>query len=122
MNAISFDRVTKSFRSGRPRGLKDRLLSSKGTRPQSQRVTVLREASFSVAPGESVSILGHNGAGKSTILRTISGLVKPTAGSVLLDGQPVDRVSPENRVRAGLVHVPERRRIFPGLTVLDWTR
>lgn len=97
MKAISFDRVTKSFKSGRPRGLKDRLLGSKGTRPQSQRVTVLREVSFSVAPGESVAILGHNGAGKSTILKLLAGTLQPSSGVVSSSG----RIAPLLELGAG---------------------
>ena len=82
-------------------------------------VTALSGVSLTVAQGECVALLGANGAGKTTLLRPISGLVTQRAGSVLLDGRPIDRVRAEHRVRAGLCHVPERRRIFPGLTVLE---
>jgi len=82
-------------------------------------VKALDGVSLAVQQAECVALLGANGAGKTTMLRAISGLVRPTAGSVLLDGKPIDRMAPENRVRAGLCHVPERRRIFPGLTVLE---
>ncbi len=82
-------------------------------------VTALDGVSLDVGKGECVALLGANGAGKTTLLRTISGLVRSKAGSVQFDGKAIDRVSPEDRVRAGLVHVPERRRIFPGLTVLE---
>ncbi len=82
-------------------------------------VVALDGVSLEVGKGECVALLGANGAGKTTLLRTISGLVKAKAGSVIFDGNPIDRASPEDRVRAGLVHVPERRRIFPGLTVLE---
>jgi len=82
-------------------------------------VKALDGVSLAVEQAECVALLGANGAGKTTMLRAISGLVRPTAGSVLLDGKPIDRMAPENRVRAGLCHVPERRRIFPGLTVLE---
>ena len=78
-------------------------------------VTALDGVSLDVGKGECVALLGANGAGKTTLLRTISGLVRSKAGSVVFDGKPIDRASPEDRVRAGLVHVPERRRIFPGL-------
>ncbi len=82
-------------------------------------VKALDGVSLAVKQAECVALLGANGAGKTTMLRAISGLVRPTAGSVVLDGKPIDRMAPENRVRAGLCHVPERRRIFPGLTVLE---
>jgi len=82
-------------------------------------VKALDGVSLTVEQAECVALLGANGAGKTTMLRAISGLVRPAAGSVSLDGKPIDRMAPENRVRAGLCHVPERRRIFPGLTVLE---
>ena len=82
-------------------------------------VKALDGVSLTVEQAECVALLGANGAGKTTMLRAISGLVRPAAGSVQLDGKPIDRMAPENRVRAGLCHVPERRRIFPGLTVLE---
>ena len=82
-------------------------------------VKALDGVSLAVEQAECVALLGANGAGKTTMLRAISGLVRPTAGSVVLDGKPIDRMAPENRVRAGQCHVPERRRNFPGLTVLE---
>jgi branched-chain amino acid transport system ATP-binding protein len=82
-------------------------------------VLALDGVSLRVERGECVALLGANGAGKTTLLRTISGLVRSQAGSVKLEGQAIDAIAPENRVRAGLCHVPERRRIFPGLTVLE---
>jgi branched-chain amino acid transport system ATP-binding protein len=82
-------------------------------------VQALDGVSLEVGQAECVALLGANGAGKTTLLRTISGLVRAKAGSVVYDGRPIDRMAPEARVRAGLVHVPERRRIFPGLTVLE---
>jgi len=82
-------------------------------------VLALDGVSLQVERGECVALLGANGAGKTTLLRTISGLVRSQAGSVTLEGHAIDTMAPENRVRAGLCHVPERRRIFPGLTVLE---
>jgi branched-chain amino acid transport system ATP-binding protein len=73
--------------------------------------------SLSVNAGEVVGIIGANGAGKSTLLRTIAGLHKPAAGSVLLDGQDITRLTPDRRVAAGLVLVPEGRRLFASLNV-----
>jgi branched-chain amino acid transport system ATP-binding protein len=73
--------------------------------------------SFHVLPGEVYAIIGANGAGKSTLLRTIVGLNRPTAGSVLFGGEDVTRLRPERRTRQGLVLVPEGRRLFESLTV-----
>ena len=80
-------------------------------------VQALRGLSLHVDRGEIVTLLGANGAGKSTTLRTISGLVQATDGEVLLEGKPITRASPEAISRMGIAHVPEGRRIFPGLTV-----
>jgi branched-chain amino acid transport system ATP-binding protein len=78
---------------------------------------VLWDVSLRVAEGEIVALLGPNGAGKSTLLNTISGLVTPRTGRVLLRGQRLDDLPPHRRVRHGLAHVLERRRLFPHLTV-----
>lgn len=77
----------------------------------------VRGVSLSVGVGEVVGIIGANGAGKSTLLRTIAGLHRPTGGSVLLDGQDITGLPPEKRVAAGLVLVPEGRRLFASLNV-----
>jgi branched-chain amino acid transport system ATP-binding protein len=73
--------------------------------------------SFRVFPGEIYAIIGANGAGKSTLLRTIAGLHSPTAGLVLFDGTDVTPLRPERRARAGIVMVPEGRRLFGSLSV-----
>jgi branched-chain amino acid transport system ATP-binding protein len=78
---------------------------------------VLREISLSVAPGGRLAILGANGAGKTTLLKIVSGLLAPSAGSVLLDGRDVTRLSPARRTGLGLCHIPDPRGIFPSLTV-----
>ncbi|MBM4305089.1 MAG: ABC transporter ATP-binding protein [Deltaproteobacteria bacterium] len=72
-----------------------------------------------VAPGEIVALIGANGAGKTTILRAISGLIKPAAGNVIFDGQDIANVKPHLIVRRGMSHVPERRGIFANLTVYE---
>src|SRR5580765_7162784 len=82
-------------------------------------VEALRGVSLHVDKGEVVTLLGANGAGKSTTLRTISGLITPTSGEVWFDGQRIDTLAPEQIVRMGISHVPEGRRIFPGLTVKE---
>ena len=82
-------------------------------------VQALKSVSLRVEQGEVVTLLGANGAGKSTTLRTISGLLRPTSGEVWFDGQPIHHMAPEKIVRLGISHVPEGRRIFPGLTVRE---
>jgi branched-chain amino acid transport system ATP-binding protein len=75
------------------------------------------QVSFGVEPGEVYAIIGANGAGKSTLLRTISGLHHPTSGTIAFDGKDVTRLRPDRRAIAGLVMVPEGRRLFPSLTL-----
>src|SRR6202049_5164225 len=77
----------------------------------------LDSISLRVFPGEVYAIIGANGAGKSTLLRTIAGLHRPTAGSVLFDGKDVTRLRPERRATQGIVMVPEGRRLFGSLSV-----
>jgi branched-chain amino acid transport system ATP-binding protein len=77
----------------------------------------LSGVSLSVFPGDVYAMIGANGAGKSTLLRAIAGLHKPTSGSILFDGADIARLRPERRVAAGIVMVPEGRRLFPSLTV-----
>ena len=76
-------------------------------------------SSLSVEAGEVVTLLGANGAGKSTTLRAISGLLKPAAGEVVFDGKSIAGLSPEAVVKLGIAHVPEGRRIFPGLSARE---
>ncbi|MGI4765076.1 MAG: ATP-binding cassette domain-containing protein, partial [Janthinobacterium lividum] len=75
--------------------------------------------SLTVEPGEVVTLLGSNGAGKSTTLKTISGLVRPQAGEILFEGRSLLGCRPEEIVRRGIAHVPEGRRVFPGLTARE---
>jgi len=82
-------------------------------------IEALRGVSFTIDQGAVVALLGSNGAGKSTTLRAISGLVAPSAGSILFDGKPIAGLSPRAIVKLGVAHVPEGRRIFPGLTVRE---
>jgi branched-chain amino acid transport system ATP-binding protein len=80
---------------------------------------VLHGIDMTIASGEIVTLLGSNGAGKSTLNRAISGLLRPRAGSIRFEGIPIDRKSPSDIVALGLIHVPEGRRIFPNMTVLE---
>src|ERR1700690_608038 len=74
---------------------------------------------LSVEAGEVVTLLGANGAGKSTTLRAISGLLKPAAGDVRFDGKSIAALAPEAVVKLGIAHVPEGRRLFPGLSARE---
>ncbi|HXL69270.1 MAG TPA: ATP-binding cassette domain-containing protein, partial [Xanthobacteraceae bacterium] len=78
---------------------------------------ILRGVNFRVMPRETVSLLGRNGMGKTTLLRTLLGLVRPRSGEVFLNGEPVTATRASARARKGLALVPENRGIFPNLTV-----
>jgi branched-chain amino acid transport system ATP-binding protein len=82
-------------------------------------IEALRGVSLKVDTGQVVTLLGSNGAGKSTTLRAISGLAKPASGEILFDGKFIVGLGPEAIVRLGISHVPEGRRVFPGLTVKE---
>jgi branched-chain amino acid transport system ATP-binding protein len=81
--------------------------------------TVISDVSFALEPGQILAFLGHNGAGKTTTLKSIMGLLRPTAGEVLFDGQRIDRLSVAERITLGLRLLPEGRGIFPDLTVAE---
>lgn len=95
------------------------LLDVKNLRSGYGRIPILQGLSLSVYPGERVGILGHNGMGKSTLLRTISGHLPTTDGNVSVDGRSVTGSSPTAIARTGIGYVPQGREIFSGLTVLD---
>ena len=80
---------------------------------------VVWDLDLSVQRGEIVTLIGANGAGKSTLVKTVSGLLAPMAGQVMLDGQRIDTMSTGARVRLGIAHVPEGRQVFAGLTVAE---
>lgn len=80
---------------------------------------VLHNISVGVQQGEVVSIVGSNGAGKSTLLKTISGILHPSSGQILFEGKRIDNLPPHEVIRLGIAHVPEGRRIFGRLTVLE---
>ena len=79
----------------------------------------LRGVSISVEPGEIVSVIGSNGAGKSSLLKTISGMLRPRRGSISLNGIDISHALPSRIVEQGISHVPEGRQIFPTMTVLE---
>ncbi|MGI8609336.1 MAG: ABC transporter ATP-binding protein [Candidatus Dormibacteria bacterium] len=82
-------------------------------------VPALRGVSLDVGEGEMVALLGANGAGKSTTLRAISGLVEPHSGQILFGGQRIDSLSAPQVVKRGIAHLPEGRELFPALTVRE---
>ena len=82
-------------------------------------IMAIRGVSLEVEKGSIVTVLGANGAGKTTILKTISGVLDPLKGTVEFDGRQIQRVDPDKIVRMGLSHVPEGREVFPFLSVRD---
>ena len=82
-------------------------------------IQAVRDVSFEVNEGEVVSLIGANGAGKTTILRTLSGLVRPSAGKIQFLGKEIQKLPAQKIVAAGLSQVPEGRHVFPGLTVME---
>lgn len=83
------------------------------------RAPVLSDVSVEVGQGDLVCLVGANGAGKSTTLKTISGLVRPSAGRIVFDGREIQGLKPQDILRAGIAHCPEGRRVFPHLTVRE---
>jgi len=82
-------------------------------------IHALQGLSFMVGRGEMVTLLGANGAGKTTTLKTISALLRPREGKIELEGKPLENLPPHEIVRLGVAHVPEGRRVFPRLTVME---
>jgi branched-chain amino acid transport system ATP-binding protein len=95
------------------------LISLDGLTVRYGEIEAVRGLSLAVEAGEVVTLLGANGAGKSTTLRTISGLLKPSSGEVLFDGKSIAGLAPEMVVKLGISHVPEGRRLFPGLSARE---
>jgi branched-chain amino acid transport system ATP-binding protein len=95
------------------------LLEVKGLTVYYGAVRAIEGVSFRVDEGEIVAMIGPNGAGKSTALKAVCGLLKPTAGEVLLQGEKINGLRPDELVRKGLSLVPEGRRLFPTMTVVE---
>jgi branched-chain amino acid transport system ATP-binding protein len=94
------------------------MLKVEGIHTQYGKIKVLKDVSFEINPGEIVALIGTNGAGKSTFLKTISGLVRPTQGRITFMDQDVQGIAPEKIVHAGIAHVPEGRHVFARQTVM----
>lgn len=95
------------------------LLAVQGINTFYDKSHVIKDVSFTVNEGEVVSLIGRNGVGKTTILRTIMGLTPPRSGEILFNGRPINRLQPFQLARLGIGFVFEDRRIFPTLTVRD---
>jgi branched-chain amino acid transport system ATP-binding protein len=83
------------------------------------RGNVLRGVDLRIEAGAITCLIGPNGAGKSTVLKTVSGLLRPKRGTILLQGEPIDGLSPQAILERGVVHVPQERSLFPAMTVWD---
>lgn len=94
------------------------MLKVEGIHTQYGKIKVLSDVSFEINPGEIVALIGTNGAGKSTFLKTISGLVRPTQGCITFMNQNIQGLAPEKIVHAGIAHVPEGRHVFARQTVM----
>ena len=101
------------------RAMTDSLLAVNGLHTGYDRTEILRGVDFDVKAGEIVTVLGANGAGKSTMSRTISGVMRPWAGTIRFKSNAIERERPADIVARGLIHVPEGRRIFPNMTVRE---
>ena len=95
------------------------LLSVREITVQYGKATAIDRVSLSVAEGSVVSMIGANGAGKTTVLRAISGLTPLSSGEILFEGKRIDRMDPADIVKMGVIQIPEGRRLFPYLTVLS---
>jgi branched-chain amino acid transport system ATP-binding protein len=95
------------------------MLEVKSLRVHYGTVEAVKGVSFHLNAGEMISLIGANGAGKSTILRSLTGLVQPSAGDILFEGRSLVHLSPHQIIRLGIGHVPEGRRLFPKMTVLE---
>ena len=95
------------------------MLRVEGLKVRYGQVTALWDVAFDVQAGEIVALIGANGAGKTTTLKALSGLLRPESGTILLDGDPLERRSTMEIVERGVIHVPEGRKLFPEMTVKE---
>jgi len=95
------------------------LLEISGLKTRYGRVPALFGVDLAIEEGQFAAVLGHNGMGKTTLLKTIMGLLPATEGEVSLDGQPLNSLTTAHRARAGLGYVPQGRQIFPALSVME---
>jgi ABC-type branched-subunit amino acid transport system ATPase component len=107
------------IKNERPAAQRPVLLSLRNIDSYYGKLHILHDVSLQVHSGEMVALLGGNGSGKSTVLRTISGFVNPRRGEIIFADQPLHGQRPDRIVRQGVIHVPQGREIFPELTVLE---
>ncbi len=119
MSAVRFDRVSRTFRVGRPQGIKEAVLGSVGQRRRAHLVHAVDNVSFSVKEGETVALLGHNGSGKSTVLKLLAGTIRPSAGRVETNG----RIAPLLELGAGFhPDLTGRENVFLNAAILGVRR
>src|SRR5581483_11598761 len=111
--------VTAQRRNGEPRVSTEALLDVRDLRAGYGETEVLRGIDLRIAQGEIVAVLGSNGVGKSTLNRTLSGVLRARGGSISFEGHDLSHERPQAIVARGLIHVPEGRRIFPNLSVRE---
>lgn len=99
--------------------MREQLLSLSGVVAGYGQGDILKGVDLTVETGEVVCLIGPNGAGKSTVLRTVSGLLRPSSGEVRFAGELVNRLSPRDRLRRGIVHVSQDRSLFPAMSVWE---
>jgi len=95
------------------------LLEFRGVETYYGRIQILKGVNYKVYPGEIICLLGGNASGKSTTMKTILGIVKPSKGQVLWEGEVINNLRTAERIKRGVATVPENRRLFPNLTVLE---
>jgi branched-chain amino acid transport system ATP-binding protein len=95
------------------------LLELRNLKVRYGRIEAIHDMSITVDKGEVVSLIGANGAGKTTTMRTISGLLTPSAGSIVFDGEDITKLAAHKRVSLGISQAPEGRGVFPGMTVAE---
>jgi len=95
------------------------LLELRDVRVRYEKVQALKGISLKIEEGEIITLIGANGAGKSTTLRAISGMTKPSSGEIRFMGEMIGRMSPQEVVGLGIAHAPEGRRVFPDMTALE---
>jgi branched-chain amino acid transport system ATP-binding protein len=95
------------------------MLEAEGLKVYYEELQALIDVSIKVHEGELLVVIGSNGAGKTTFLKTVSGLIRPRAGTILWRGEPIEELPTDDVCKLGIIHVPEGRKLFPQMTVLE---
>src|SRR5262249_20639881 len=112
-------RFTRTMKSSAPTSDARPLLEFKDVDTYYGELHVLKKVNYEILPGEMVCLLGGNASGKSTTMKTVLGIVRPSRGKVLYQGQDISNLRTAERVKRGIAPVPEARRLFPRMTVLE---